>query len=71
VTVFRAAEAVYFLQIIMTTVAIVIWIKNANCAVCRQPTWFILGYNCVLFVVNFLIAVAAWFVLKYPKKLQR
>lgn len=55
----------------MTTVAIVIWIKNANCATCSQPTWFILAYNCVLFVVNALIAVAAWFVLKFPKKLQR
>lgn len=55
----------------MTTVAIVIWIKNANCDVCRQPTWFVLGYNSVLFVVNVSIGVAAWFALKYPKKLQR
>lgn len=55
----------------MTMTAIVIWVKNHNCEVCREPTWFILAYNSVLFVVNVLIGVAAWFVLKYPKKLRR
>ncbi len=58
-------------QIIMTMVAIVIWIKNHQCEVCREPTWFILGYNSVLFVVNVLVGVAAWFALKYPRKLRR
>ena len=55
----------------MTTVAIVIWIKNHECNVCREPTWFVLGYNSVLFVVDILIAGAAWFALKHPQKLRR
>ena len=54
----------------MYVVAIVIWVKNHQCETCREPTWFIVGYNTFLFVVNILVAAAAWFAVKFPDKLK-
>lgn len=60
----------HLLQVIMYVVAIVIWVKNHQCQSCREPTWLIVAYNTVLFLVNILVAAAAWFAVKYPDKLK-
>ena len=58
------------MQIVMTTVAIIIWVKN-HCNGCDHATVLVLIYNVICFVLNSLFAAAAWFTLKYPNKMSR